>query len=66
MFQKTRLRLTLLNSMVFIIIIILLSRTIYFYTETQVYHDIDQSLIQANKSLNRQPSGEFLLGRGIV
>ena len=64
MFQKTRLRLTLLNSMVFIIIIILLSRTIYFYTETQVYHDIDQSLIQANKSLNKPPSGEFLLGRG--
>lgn len=64
MFQKTRLRLTLLNSMVVIIIIILLSRTIYFYTETQVYHDIDQSLLQANHTMNKPPSGEFLLGPG--
>lgn len=64
MFQKTRLRLTLLNSMVFIIIIILLSRTIYFYTKTQVYHDIDQSLLQANHTMNKPPSGEFLLGAG--
>ena len=64
MFQKTRLRLTLLNSMVFIIIIMLLSRTIYFYTETQVYRDIDQSLMQANQRMNKPPSGEFLLGPG--
>lgn len=64
MFQKTRLRLTILNSMVFIIIIILLSRTIYFYTETQVYRDIDQSLIKANQRMIKPPSGEFLLGPG--
>ena len=64
MFQKTRLRLTLLNSMVFIIIIMLLSRTIYFYTETQVYRDIDQSLMQADQRMNKPPSGEFLLGAG--
>lgn len=64
MFQKTRLRLTLLNSMVFIFIILLLSRTIYFYTETQVYHDIDQSLLQANQRMIKPPSGEFLLGVG--
>ena len=64
MFQKTRLRLTLLNSMVFIIIIMLLSRTIYFYTETQVYRDIDQSLMQADQRMNKPPSGEFLLGPG--
>lgn len=64
MFQKTRLRLTLLNSMVFIIIIILLSRTIYFYTETQVYRDIDQSLLQANQRMIKPPVGEILLGTG--
>lgn len=64
MFQKTRLRLALLNSMVFIIIIILFSRTIYFYTETQVYHDIDQSLWQAHQRMIKPPSGEFYLGAG--
>ena len=64
MFQKTRLRLTFLNSLVFIIIIMLLSRTIYFYTETQVYRDIDQSLMRADQRMNKPPSGEFLLGPG--
>jgi two-component system sensor histidine kinase CiaH len=65
MFQKTRLRLTLLNSIVFITIIILLSRTIYFYTATLVYRDIDESLLlQVDRRIIKPPSGEFLLGLG--
>ncbi|RID82081.1 sensor histidine kinase [Peribacillus asahii] len=65
MFQKTRLRLTILNSIVFIIIIILLSRIIYFYTETQVYREVDESLLQQMDSGRlKLRSGEFLLGPG--
>lgn len=64
MFQKTRLRLTLLNSIVFITIIVLLSRTIYFYTETLVYHQIDESLSQVDRRMIKPPPGEFLLGPG--
>ncbi|MEH6946771.1 HAMP domain-containing sensor histidine kinase [Bacillus sp. JJ634] len=65
MFQKTRLRLTILNSIVFIIIIILLSRIIYFYTETQVYREVDESLLQQmDRGRLKLPPGEFLLGPG--
>lgn len=64
MFQKTRLRLTLLNSIVFIFIIILLSRTIYFYTETLVYRDIDHALLEADRRMSKPPTGEFLIGSG--
>jgi two-component system, OmpR family, sensor histidine kinase CiaH len=65
MFQKTRLRLTVLNSIVFIIIIILLSRTVYYYTETLVYQRIDESLLQQlDRRIIKPPSGEFLLGPG--
>ncbi|MBM7691021.1 signal transduction histidine kinase [Peribacillus deserti] len=44
MFHKTRLQLTLLNSIVFIIILIFLGRSIYFYFESQVFKGADQSL----------------------
>lgn len=64
MFQKTRLRLTIVNSIVFIIIIILLSRIVYFSTETQVYRKVDESLLQVDHSMLKPPSGEFLLGPG--
>ncbi|MGG4264819.1 sensor histidine kinase [Peribacillus simplex] len=76
MFQKTRLQLTLLNSIVFIILLAILSRTIYFYTETQIYKDVNNSLVQVYRDFNntlrgnggmpdgRRPQGEFLLGPG--
>ncbi|WP_026694549.1 sensor histidine kinase [Peribacillus kribbensis] len=44
MFRKTRLQLTLLNSIVFIIILIFLGRAIYFYMESQVYKGANESL----------------------
>ncbi|MGG0787520.1 HAMP domain-containing sensor histidine kinase [Peribacillus simplex] len=70
MFQKTRLQLTLLNSIVFIVLIAILSRTIYFYTENQIYKDVNDSLKQDYRDFNNggmrggRPQGEFLLGPG--
>ncbi|MFJ7937646.1 sensor histidine kinase [Peribacillus sp. NPDC096622] len=70
MFQKTRLQLTLLNSIVFIVLIAILSRTIYFYTEDQIYKDVNDSLEQDYRDFNNggmpggRPQGEFLLGPG--
>ena len=70
MFQKTRLQLTLLNSIVFIVLIAILSRTIYFYTEDQIYKDVNDSLIKDYRDFNNggmpggRPQGEFLLGPG--
>ncbi|WP_350300774.1 sensor histidine kinase [Peribacillus frigoritolerans] len=70
MFQKTRLQLTLLNSIVFIVLIAILSRTIYFYTENQIYKDVNDSLIKDYRDFNNggmpggRPQGEFLLGPG--
>lgn len=70
MFQKTRLQLTILNSIVFIVLIAILSRTIYFYTEDQIYKDVNDSLIKDYRDFNNggmpggRPQGEFLLGPG--
>ncbi|MEK4539047.1 HAMP domain-containing sensor histidine kinase [Peribacillus sp. FSL K6-1552] len=70
MFQKTRLQLTLLNSIVFIVLIAILSRTIYFYTENQIYKDVNDSLKKDYRDFNNggmpggRPQGEFLLGPG--
>ncbi|ASS94656.1 sensor histidine kinase [Peribacillus simplex] len=70
MFQKTRLQLTLLNSIVFIVLIAILSRTIYFYTENQIYMDVNDSLKKDYRDFNNggmpggRPQGEFLLGPG--
>lgn len=70
MFQKTRLQLTILNSIVFIVLIAILSRTIYFYTENQIYRDVNDSLQQDYRDFNNggrpggRPQGEFLLGPG--
>ncbi|PKJ53622.1 sensor histidine kinase [Bacillus sp. SN10] len=44
MFQKTRIRLTILNSLVFIILIGILGSIIYSYTYNRIYNEIDQSI----------------------
>ncbi|MFJ7744900.1 sensor histidine kinase [Peribacillus sp. NPDC097295] len=67
MFQKTRLQLTLLNSIVFIVLIAILSRTIYFYTETQIYREVNDSLLEqrlGGMPGGNRPPGEFQLGPG--
>jgi two-component system, OmpR family, sensor histidine kinase CiaH len=46
MFRKTHIRLTFINSIVFIILISILGSIIYFYTENKLYQDVNQSLQQ--------------------
>ena len=67
MFQKTRLQLTLLNSVVFIILIGILGRTVYYYTENQVYKEVNDALLEQSSGRQpggERPQGEFLLGPG--
>jgi two-component system, OmpR family, sensor histidine kinase CiaH len=45
MFKKTKIRLTIINSVVFSLLIGILSLIIYTYTYTQLYRDVDQSLL---------------------
>jgi two-component system sensor histidine kinase CiaH len=47
MFQKTHIRLTFINSIVFIVLISLLGSTIYFYTQHQLYRDVNRSLLDS-------------------
>ncbi|PEP25535.1 sensor histidine kinase [Bacillus wiedmannii] len=44
MFQKTRIRLTILNSLVFIILIGVLGSIIYSYTYNRIYNEVDKSI----------------------
>ncbi|MDQ0201476.1 sensor histidine kinase [Neobacillus ginsengisoli] len=47
MFRKTHLRLTFLNSLVFIVLIGILGSIVYFYTENSLYKDVNQSLLES-------------------
>lgn len=47
MFRQTHIRLTLMNSLVFIILISILGSIIYFYTENKLYQDVNQSLLES-------------------
>ncbi|OIK15598.1 two-component sensor histidine kinase [Bacillus sp. MUM 116] len=56
MFRQTHIRLTLLNSLVFIILISILGSIIYFYTEKKLYQDVNRSLIETvNHFQSEQP-----------
>ncbi|MGG1399637.1 HAMP domain-containing sensor histidine kinase [Bacillus salipaludis] len=46
MFRQTHIRLTLLNSLVFIVLISILGSIIYFYTEQKLYQDVNRSLLE--------------------
>lgn len=55
MFQKTRIRLTILNSLVFIILIGVLGSIIYSYTYKRIYNEVDTSIekmVQHREILN--------------
>ncbi|MGE8202975.1 sensor histidine kinase [Heyndrickxia sp. NPDC080065] len=54
MFKKTRIRLTILNSLVFIILISIIGFIIYSYVNSYIYKDIDRSL---RNSINRLEKG---------
>ncbi|PFL14075.1 two-component sensor histidine kinase [Bacillus cereus] len=44
MFQKTRIRLTIVNSLVFILLIGVLGSIVYSYTYKRIYNEVDQSI----------------------
>jgi len=52
MFQKTRIKLTFLNSLVFILLMVVLGVMIYHYTEKQIYKDINNSLEETAKTVS--------------
>ncbi|WP_223587872.1 sensor histidine kinase [Neobacillus bataviensis] len=54
MFRQTHIRLTLLNSLVFIILISILGSIIYFYTENRLYKDVNQSLLESVNHIEDQ------------
>ncbi|WP_028390859.1 sensor histidine kinase [Bacillus cihuensis] len=47
MFQQTRIRLTILNSLVFIILIGVLVSVIYSYAQSRLYRDVNNDLLEA-------------------
>ncbi|PLS07272.1 sensor histidine kinase [Neobacillus cucumis] len=47
MFRQTHIRLTLINSIVFIVLISILGSIIYFYTDNKLYQDVNQSLLES-------------------
>jgi two-component system sensor histidine kinase CiaH len=55
MFRQTHIRLTFINSIVFIILISILASVIYFYTENRLYLDVNQSLQQSMNHPQEQP-----------
>jgi two-component system, OmpR family, sensor histidine kinase CiaH len=59
MFRKTHIRLTLINSIVFIVLIIILLSNIYAYTKHQLYKEVNQSLKLSSDSLQKfEPEGK--------
>jgi len=74
MFQKTRIRLVALNSIIMLFVLVSLGLTIYFYTEYRLYVQLDSTLIQTAdseqheqfKDLVRKLPGESEAARRIV
>ena len=57
MFRQTLIKLTFLNSLVFIVLISALGSVIYFYTENKLYGDVNQSLYESIEHFQKQPEG---------
>ncbi|MCH6266131.1 sensor histidine kinase [Neobacillus citreus] len=55
MFRRTHIRLTLLNSLVFIVLISILGSIIYFYTDNRLYQDVNRSLMESVNHFQQQP-----------
>jgi signal transduction histidine kinase len=58
MFQKTHIRLTLINSIVFIVLISILGSIIYLYTQNQLYRDVNRSLLDSISHFQGQNSNQ--------
>ncbi|MFL6558667.1 MAG: histidine kinase dimerization/phospho-acceptor domain-containing protein [Bacillus sp. (in: firmicutes)] len=57
MFRQTLIKLTFLNSLVFIVLISILGTVIYFYTDNKLYKDVNQSLLESVSHFQLQPEG---------
>jgi two-component system sensor histidine kinase CiaH len=57
MFRQTHIKLTFLNSLVFIVLISILGSIIYFYTNNKLYQDVNQSLLESMDHFQQQPQG---------
>jgi two-component system, OmpR family, sensor histidine kinase CiaH len=57
MFRQTHIKLTLLNSLVFIVLISILGAVIYFYTDNRLYKDVNQTLLDSIDHFQLQPDG---------
>ncbi|MDP4084368.1 MAG: HAMP domain-containing sensor histidine kinase [Bacillota bacterium] len=57
MFQKTHIRLTFINSIVFIVLIGILGSIIYAYTQHQLYKDVNLSLLSTVQEEVLPPNG---------
>ena len=64
MFRKTLIKLTFLNSLVFIVLISILGSVIYFYTDNKLYKDVNQSLFESIDHFELQPEGRGEIHEG--
>lgn len=65
MFQKTRIRLTILNSLVFIILIGVLGSIIYSYTYKRIYSGVNESIEKAVQHRKNADDKNYLKKLGI-
>jgi two-component system, OmpR family, sensor histidine kinase CiaH len=67
MFRQTLIKLTFLNSLVFIVLISVLGSVIYFYTNNKLYQDVNQSLLKSIEHFQQVPGGpgEIREGNGM-
>jgi Signal transduction histidine kinase len=60
MFQKTRIRLVALNSIIMLFVLVGLGVTVYFYTEYRLYAELDNTLIQTAENQQREKFKDIL------
>lgn len=58
MFRRTHIRLTILNSFVFFILISMLGVFLYSYLQTRLYKDVDETIIRAMERVQYGEAGE--------
>ncbi|MBO9130852.1 HAMP domain-containing sensor histidine kinase [Bacillus sp. 165] len=57
MFQRTRIRLTILNSLVFIVLIGILATVIYSYAQSRLDYDVNKDLYEAVQRIQQDKGG---------
>lgn len=57
MFHRTRMRLTILNTMIFFLILSMFGAALYFYVKIQLYNKIDASLLEQARNVQLTQNG---------